>query len=244
MIDMAAVPIIRTEGKSFADDALTLSARRFVHNPTLLRDSKTAQTMAVETAFSLGPCLYFFAGHAYPDFGDVVLVYEPGWTERCAGGATPFDTGGLYSGKIKADRIGDQDSRLEYFRNHDVGLPKWRARFAEYLNRYFGSPQTYVLGDEPISDEGTGRFRNPDNDRRAWSWEVRVQLDHPAFDEVIRIYVTPDYFEELRREVRNLTDTERRLWLDRLRSFFIRHSEAETGLGLHTRVEREVAASL
>jgi hypothetical protein len=49
----------------------------------------------------LGDSLYFYVGHACPEFGQIVLVYTPEWSSSEPGGATPFDTGGLRLGYVK-----------------------------------------------------------------------------------------------------------------------------------------------
>lgn len=210
----------------------------------LFRKSKTEGTRAVEDDFGLGDCLYFYAGHACPEFGDVVLVYEPDWTITRRGGATEFDTGGLHAGLVKANGAENAAARVQYFQAHDVGLSVWPAEFTGYVKRHFTSAGAYVRGERPTKDDDSGRLLHPDNERRAWTWEVRLLEDHPAFEDVINIYVTPDYFEDLRREILSLGDSDRRKWIDWLRVTFIKHSYAESGFGLHARVEADLAGTL
>jgi hypothetical protein len=96
MFGMANLPLVRTEGKAFAAGP-TLSPDRFAALPPLARASKSDVTRQVEADFRLGDCLYFYAGHAWPGFGDVVLVYEATMADADQGSATPFDTGGLHA---------------------------------------------------------------------------------------------------------------------------------------------------
>jgi hypothetical protein len=55
-----------------------------------------------ETALGLPRSLYFYSGRACPEFGDVALAFEAGSEDGHTGSATPFDTGGLLAGHIKA----------------------------------------------------------------------------------------------------------------------------------------------
>ena len=174
----------------------------------------------------------------------MVLVYEPEWTATCQGGATEFDTGGLHGGWIKANNMGTAADRLQYFQAHNVRLRVWRAEFVSYVNRHLASPAAYVRGESPTSDDASGRLLHPGNARRAWTWEVRVQRDHPAFNDTISIYVTPDYFEDLRREVRALANPARARWLGWLGTIFIKHSYANSGVALHARAEADVAGAV
>ena len=71
------VPILRAEGKVFAEGYPTLGATELVHAPVLLRESRSDSARAAEASFGFEPSLYFYVGFSHPSFGDVVLVYEP-----------------------------------------------------------------------------------------------------------------------------------------------------------------------
>lgn len=190
--------LIRAEGKAFADGR-TLSPEAFVQLPRLQVASKTDDTRRVEQEFKLGDCLYFFAGHACPDFGEVVLVYEAGMADADKGDATPFDTGGLHAGYIRYTSS-PVESEV-YYRNHRCPLEKWQIQAQAYVRDYFDSKEAYVLGQRPVRDDPTGRLMHKGNERRAWTWEIRIHRDHPIESSLLGIWMKEDYFEELRKRV-------------------------------------------
>lgn len=197
---MFDIRLVRTEGKAFSPGA-TLSPERFVALPDLQRASKTTTTRQVESDYGLGDCLYFYAGHACPDFGDVVLVYRAAMADDDAGNATPFDTGGLHGGYISVDGVVDRAGRKDYCARHMRTLSTWRNDASTYVAAHFSSGFDYVLGAKPTTDDATGRLLNARNSRRAWTWEVRLHRDHPISQELIRVWMTADYYQAVRNEL-------------------------------------------
>jgi len=208
------IPIVRTDGKSFATGA-TLTPQRMLQDAKLLREAKTDVTRRAEAALGLGNSLYFYVGHACPEFGQIVLVYDPTWTETERGSATPFDTGGLYGGFIKGS--GTEDP-VPYFTRFRVGLASWRKQLGEYVERHFASKRGYVLGDRAVADDSTGRLLHPDNHRRAWTWELQIENDHELLDGLLLLCVQSEVAEALRRELRRLPDDRATLWYELFRS--------------------------
>jgi hypothetical protein len=84
---VSQVPLVRTDGKVFADGA-TLTPERMIRDRRLLRSSKTEVTREAEHELGLGDSLYFYVGHACPEFGQIVLVYTSEWSSSERGGAT------------------------------------------------------------------------------------------------------------------------------------------------------------
>jgi hypothetical protein len=215
------IPLVRTEGKQFEEGYPTLHSSDLVAEPVLRTESRSDRTRAAEAALGFAPSLYFYVGFAHPDFGDAVLVYEPESFDANPGGATPFDTGGLYHQYIRADGVTTPDERRTYVARHEVGLDQWRAQFAAYLAAHFSTPAAYVRGDRPIVDDASRRLSTA-ADRRAWTWEVRLYRDHPAFDQLRAAYLSFDYFEEIRASLQTATASQRSLWLHRLATGILR----------------------
>jgi hypothetical protein len=240
---MANVPLVRTEGKLFTG-ATSVTPLRLVREPLLLRESKTDATREVERAFDLGDCLYFYAGHACPDFGDVVFVYEPDWSEDASGSATPFDTGGAYTGKIAADGLDAGAAGKAYVDGHKVELSAWRAALDTHIVQYFESPGMYVLGSSPRTDDPTHRLLRPGNQRRAWTWEVRLHQDHPVHLHLRLLCMTSDFAEQLRIAVLDLPPDEARAWDDVLdhRSLWVHAADRDPHVA--TRAERWIVSWL
>lgn len=199
---MAQICLIRTEGKAFASGP-TLSADRFVELPALSRESKTHIARATEASYNLGNCLYFYAGHACPEFGDVVLLFDSHMADQENGGsATPFDTGGLHEGHINVPSLAESD-RSAYCDSHSRALNRWLSEAEIYIENHFESPAAYVLGARPLTDDPTGRLLQPDNSRRAWTWEVRIHRDHELTGDLVCIWMSADYFEAVRQSLIN-----------------------------------------
>lgn len=219
---MTEVPLVRTEGKAFAEGA-TLTPERMVRDPRLLRASKTDVTRAVERALGFGDSLYFYAGHACPEFGQIVLAYAPRWSTSKPGGATPFDTGGLQLGYVKGTGTHDP---IDYCNRHRVSLASWIDEFAVYLERHFSSPGAYVLGERAGVDDASGRLLHPENSRRAWTWELQIESDHDLLSDLQLLCVQSEVAEALRRELRALPDEEASTWSDVLSSSSFRVAPA------------------
>jgi len=190
------IALIRTEGKVF-EEGTTLTPKAFLNLPSLERASKTGITRAVEADFGLGDCLYFFAGHACPDFGDVVLVYQGDMADADEGGATAFDTGGLHSNRIHYCAE-PQESKSSYCQRHSHPLDSWRRQAASFIQEHFTSAKGYVLGERPIRDDESKRLSHPENSRRAWTWEIRIHRDHPMESSLRGIWMSEDFYEEVR----------------------------------------------
>lgn len=199
---MSQVPLVRTEGKAFADGA-TLTPERMVRDPRLLRASKTDGTRKVERDLGLGDSLYFYAGHACPEFGQIVLAYTSGWSSSEPGGATPFDTGGLQLGYVKGTGTHDP---VSYCSSHRVTLTNWIDDFTAYLERHFSSPGAYVLGERAQVDDSSGRLLHPENARRAWTWELQIENDHELLSNLRLLCVQSEVAEAIRNEIRELWD--------------------------------------
>ena len=240
---MVDIPLVRTDGKHFAE-GVTLTPERFVRGGMLKRASKSPLTRSVEQAYALGDSLYFFAGHACPCFGDVVLAYEPSALDDDEGGATPFDTGGLFGRRIFAkdwDALtpeAEAEARRDFVAANQYSLLGWRRALDDSLREYFVTPKAYVQGDRPRKDDKIGRLLHPGNSRRAWTWEVRAHNDHPISEGVKRVWAAADYADAIRQHVLTLDEEERRAWNDGVGRCII---AANAGESPHTRAETEIA---
>lgn len=241
---MADIPLVRTDGKLFSD-GVTLSPDRFVHAELLSRASKSALTRETEQAYGLGDSLYFFAGYACPSFGDVVFVFEASCLDGIEGGATPFDTGGLYGRKIFArtwdglERHAEDAARRELVAQSQRTLLDWRSALDAYLAEFFNTPQEYLRGDRPRKDDASGRLRDARNSRRAWTWEVRAHADHPIGQGLRRIWASADYEEAIRQQVLAMDDGKRKSWNERVGKRLVRVAPGESP---HMRAEAELTS--
>ena len=129
-----------------------------------------------------GTPYYFYAMRTHEAFDFVVFVAEEtgnegSVTDRGQGGATPFDSGGLWKGKIhplNGAKVAQHviDERRRVFAANNVALDRWQPEFREYLEENYDDILSYVQGQPP--SQGTDPITNADpNTERAWTWEVR-----------------------------------------------------------------------
>ena len=128
---------------------------------------------------------YFYALRAEEPYGLAVFVWREVdgliWPAG-ARGATPFDSGDWWFGKIHADRQIDSKERRAAFQKWDVPLAEWQADFKLYIHAHYSTVGCYIKGCAPATGNQLpgNRFaiiNEPPNTARAWTWEVRVPHD-------------------------------------------------------------------
>ena len=144
------------------------------------------QTLQAEHGLGIGgKPYYFYVLRAEESFGLVVFVLseveEADWPVD-AKGATPFDSGGLWMGKIATRPELDEIGRRAFFQDQDVPLVDWRAAFENYVHTHYGTISGYLKGHAPgpvskPEDFGVTIIRGSPNGKRAWTWEVRIPHD-------------------------------------------------------------------
>ena len=163
------------------------------------------QTLEAERGLGIGgKPYYFYVLRAEENFGLIVLVLseveEADWPAS-AKGATPFDSGGLWSGKIRTRLRLNRAGRRRFFQNCDVPLVDWRAAFEQYIGTHYGTVSDYLNGSAPgignkPTDLGVTIIRGQPNTAQAWTWEVRVPYDLAAG----RLELRAAYMTEIRRD--------------------------------------------
>ena len=144
------------------------------------------RTLETERGLGIGgEPYYFYILRAEESFGLVVFVLrevgEADWPED-AKGATPFDSGGLWLGKVATHPKLDEVGRRRFFQDQDVPLVNWRAAFEEYIRTRYRTVSDYIRGSAPEpgnepQDSKATIIKGSPNDKRAWTWEVRVPHD-------------------------------------------------------------------
>ena len=119
---------------------------------------------------------YFYAMRTERAFGVAVFFFrETQSTEWPEGidGATPFDSGGLWHGKVRTSPPADHPGIREIFRTLREPLASWTPAFDEYIAANYRSVNEYIEGARPST--GTAPIiPGPPNSSRAWTWEVRI----------------------------------------------------------------------
>ena len=142
----------------------------------------SAGTQSAEHGLGIaGNPYYFYALRADRRFGFVVFLLREvegvEWPPD-ARGATPFDSGGLWFGKIAIEPPLDQSERRDHFKAHDMPLVAWRTTFEAYVDTRYDRAADYVRGNAPVGtrprSSGHAIVMGEPNEPRAWTWEVRV----------------------------------------------------------------------
>ena len=135
-----------------------------------------------------------------------------------ARGATPFDSGGWWLGKIRTDPPLGETARQAAFPMLDVPLRDWQDAFEQCIRSQYGPIGDYLKGRAPKSgseppEAGFTIIRGEPNKARAWTWEVRVPHELIAGRLTLKkVYMTERYRTDYRDWVRRsdqLADNER-----------------------------------
>jgi hypothetical protein len=191
------VPLVRVEGKTYTvHPNLTMTAARFATAADLERDARDQTARDAEARYGLGACLYFYAGYACPSFGTVVLGYHPTLADGRNGNASSFDTGGMFAAKIEGAGLSTDIERDAHVALDLCDLVDWQTRLDTWVVTRFNALDEYLDGTRPHTDDATGRLHHPANDRRAWTYEVRLHHDVPLFDHLAFAIVTQDFLQD------------------------------------------------
>ena len=143
----------------------------------------SGRTQSAEHGLGIsGKPYYFYAMRADRRFGFVVFLLSEiegsDWPPD-ARGATPFDSGGMWLGKVATDPPLDESGRRRLFMIRDVPLAAWRSEFETYIGKRYGTITDYVRGIapggmHPPQNSGPAIVIDEPNEPRAWTWEVRV----------------------------------------------------------------------
>ena len=151
--------------------------------------SPSTDTKRAERGLGIrGNPYYFYVMRTHDAYGFVVfLVEDVGQIESATRdvlmGASPFDSGGLWKGKIhplvdgsSGPTAEELEVRRHVFRNSEVPLDSWSSEFSSYLERNYSEVSDYVRGLPP--SYGTPPISNTRlmNEERAWTWEVRYPI--------------------------------------------------------------------
>ena len=130
---------------------------------------------------------YFYVLWAEDSFGFVVFVLGEAegtvWPDG-AMGATPFDSGGWWSGEVHTEPSVDTTARQAAFQTLDVPLRSWQNSFEQHIRIQYRTVGDYLRGQAPSgahpSKTGFTIIKGQPNEARAWIWEVRVPYEQIA----------------------------------------------------------------
>ena len=145
----------------------------------------------------VGEPLYFFGMRSERAFGFVVfalkLKVQP---DPEIHGATPFDSGGMWNGKVQTTRDLTAPERRKVFRKHDVPLATFPDTFERYTDSNYSTVSDYVEGKPPRTGTPPITPHHP-NSSRAWTWEVRIPRGVAAsWAELVGGFITPTAMNE------------------------------------------------
>jgi hypothetical protein len=196
------VPLLHVSGKSLPFHLLFATTPPTLPTSDEAFDYYTDNTRKAEDALQLGRSVYFYAGHALPEFGQVALAFQSDVEREHTGSATPFDTGGWVA-RYLASRLrdGPPEEAHEFAKRVTIPLDRWRELFEHYLAAYF-DPYDRYWGERPCRVDPEELFdASNGNDLRAWIVEVRF-LEAQELEAVSAWCASPQEMEVLRRTTR------------------------------------------
>lgn len=141
------------------------------------KPSPNPNTRKAETALNItGAPYYFYVMRTECAFGEAVFFFRERadytWPNETLG-ATPFDSGGLWAGRIKLNTRTGPHCKRHVFETYQLPLVLWRERFSKYLEQNYADVNTYICGLPPCCASNP-ILTDRNNTARAWTWEVRV----------------------------------------------------------------------
>jgi hypothetical protein len=161
----------------------------------------------VELQVGYPPSVYFYAGRACPDYGQVALAFAPASERDRFHSATPFGTGGVVRQDLSSalhlnlqpDGLDERDAYCKASTIPADQDPGWRASFARWLATHYPSdPAGYWLR-APETPDPESLYHLNDN-WQAWTWEVRFSRG-PNVLEADQWAADPAFHSELRQSL-------------------------------------------
>lgn len=234
------VLLVRTEGKTY-QSGICFDARAVLNEQVLSVDSRDAVARSAESALGLSPSLYFYVGHACPDFGGLVFVFDLGIIASHSGSGSDHDTGGVFAGHIHFDPEKNDEERVAWSRqpSHSWQLSEVEQRTRAFASTHFASLEAYLRGSRAIVADADGRLLHVRNERRAWTSEVRLGEDHALLSGLKLLAMSTPLFEAFRDQVMNAPEAQRSRWQPLLSRRVVRGFAQEI---LHSSVEDLIAS--
>ncbi len=201
---MDVTALVRTEGKQY-QSGYTLDVTKLLACEPLRVAARDQTAQDAEAALGLPPSLYFYVGHACPAFGNLVFVYDFNEISPTVGSASDHDTGGLHAGYVRFDPPMSDNQRRDWSADpeHRWPIVNLKQQTDDFIARYFQSFAAYCTGNRATTNDAVGRLLHPENERRAWSIEVRMEADHPLLSGISLIGLNSAAFESVRDAVVN-----------------------------------------
>lgn len=149
--------------------------------------------------------MYFYLGFAHPDFGSIGFAFDTGKVTQ-VGTVTPFDSGGMVSGRIKPLDSEPPDARCRTVQENTVPYASRESAFTTFLDNFYSMPTSYLDDGPPERPDCYGIFHHGGNERRAWTWEVQLPAALPLHDSVAAWSIPSHVHAEL--ELERLHDDE------------------------------------
>lgn len=133
---------------------------------------------------------YFYLGVVYPMTGLCVIIMSHQTDKNLEGCATPFDSGGIW--KLSC-LPGSASNRIQYLREHEVGISDVREYFTLHLDAHFESAHAYIDGPPSLAIDDCGKVGDMKLMDRAFEIRHEAALD---FNPDTRIYIDEAYYPE------------------------------------------------
>lgn len=149
--------------------------------------------------------IYAFLGDLHPKLGSVGIIVERRWCS-CIQGVSRCDTGGLAGqagafARLAGGKVDEALRRLSFIEENEVA--NWPEEFCRELGASYEDVKQYVAGDRPNSQDWqnddirrTLLEDDEDDDRRLWTWEVRLRSG-PESADIHALALSVEAFKEM-----------------------------------------------
>ncbi len=198
--------------KKSSGDWQRIVMHRFLEDYSRMTSSDSTE----QAEFGLGfpPSSYWYVGRVHNLYGRVLMAWSSRSDQFAGALVTPFDTGGLWHGKIEAEpSLTSEEARQKFVRESSINTQLAHDLFFDWLDDGFSECYEYVGGLGPPMALLDDRLKPSENNPFSWSWEVRYARHTRLPEQALRLekvfWPEEDYFSYLAYLRNEIEDEER-----------------------------------
>jgi hypothetical protein len=154
---------------------------------------RRAVTEEAEIGLRIDPASYWYVGRVEPDYSPIAtLSTAPPAGRAGVSRVCPFDSGGLWHGKIKTGSNRSEVQRRELFQQSIHEVEQYHDPMMAWLDA------AYPMGKDAYSRDGVPTYHTVpeiviEANPRSWTWEMSVTstADAGLFPTPVAVYITP-----------------------------------------------------
>jgi hypothetical protein len=147
---------------------------------TFTGEPARGQTAEAETGLAIPPSTYWYVCRTDDRYGYIVFLWreDPDLPLQAADGAVlPFDSGGIWHGRIAMDAPLSLEERQQFVQTHSKPADQWNVGLSEWLSANYADAADYVNGKPPATGVAGIVYDVTRNEAAAWTWEARIDKE-------------------------------------------------------------------